>query len=166
MDIEFHYYITYLIAARAGFSPDDSYLLAYSSQYVDDNDIIFEVNIDSEDYYSNYISQTKNILKPKKKLFRIYPLFHFVPGEPFVNSARRKEGKLHYLNTTPDSKNARKILKSAFTSENIYRIGIASHAYADTWAHQNFVGYYDDFNAIKGLLKKAFPKNWPCWYRY
>jgi len=30
----------------------------------------------------------------------------------------------------------------------LYRIGIASHSYVDTWAHQNFVGWYDDFNHI------------------
>ena len=30
----------------------------------------------------------------------------------------------------------------------LYRIGIATHAYADTWAHQNFVGWYDFFNDI------------------
>lgn len=158
MDIEFHYYITYLVAARAGFDSKNSYLLAYSSQYVDDNDIIFEINTNSSSYYSNYISQTMNILKPKKRLFRIYPLFHFIPGEPLENSARRKDGKLHYLNTTPDSKNARMILESAFRSNNIYRIGIACHAYADTWAHQNFVGYYDEFNAMKSLLKKTVPR--------
>jgi hypothetical protein len=37
MDIEFHYHMTYIIARRAGFSPNDSYVIAYSSQYTDDN---------------------------------------------------------------------------------------------------------------------------------
>ncbi|WP_051534280.1 DUF6765 family protein [Desulfitibacter alkalitolerans] len=158
MDKEFHYYITYLVALRAGFSSTNSYLLAYSSQYVDDNDIIFEINIGSPNYYSNYISQTINILKPKNRLFRIYPLFHFIPGEPLEDNARRKDGKLHTLNTTPDSNNARKILELAFNSRNIYRIGIASHAFVDTWAHQNFTGYYDEFNAMKNLLQKPLPR--------
>ncbi len=158
MDIEFHYYITYIIAARAGFNSKEAYLLAYSSQYVDDNDTILEINKNLPGNYSNYISQTMNILKPKLKLFRIYPLFHFIPGDPIKNSTRRKDGKLHYLNTTPNSLNARKILAKALESKNIYRIGIACHAYADTWAHQNFVGYYDEFNAIKGLLQKAAPR--------
>jgi hypothetical protein len=159
MDIEFHYYITYLIAVKAGFDVKQAALLAYSSQYVDDNDILFEVSADTNQCYQNYISQTMNILKPKLKLFRIYPIFHFIPGEPLADSTRRKDGKLHYLNTTPDSKNARKILNLALLSGDIYRVGIAAHGYADSWAHQNFVGYYDEFNTIKkNILKRIKPR--------
>ena len=106
MDIEFHYYMTFLIAAKAGFGPEDARIIAYSSQYVDDNDLIFEISKDKAQYYRNYISQTMNILKPKSKLFRIYPLFHFIPGDPSFPGAYRRDGNLHWLNTTPDSKNA------------------------------------------------------------
>ena len=38
MNTEFHYYITYLIAAKAGFPAEEARLLAYASQYVDNND--------------------------------------------------------------------------------------------------------------------------------
>ncbi|MDA8104143.1 MAG: hypothetical protein M0Z71_02065 [Nitrospiraceae bacterium] len=38
MDIEFHYYMTHLIALRAGFKPDDAFKIAYASQYTDDNE--------------------------------------------------------------------------------------------------------------------------------
>jgi len=61
------------------------------------------------------------------------------------------------LNTTPDNQNANKLLQAAFESKNLYRIGIATHTYSDTFAHQNFVGYYDAFNSMEGLLKKALP---------
>lgn len=158
MNNEFHYYITYLIAARAGLSPGEAFAVAYSSQYVDDNDIVFEIRNPKGENYTNYVSQTLNILKPKMELFRIYPLFHFIPGEPKAVSGRRKDGKLHYLNTTPDSPNARAILSKALDSRNLYRIGIAIHGFADTWAHQNFTGYYDAFNAMKGTLTKAAPR--------
>jgi len=155
MDIEFHYYITYLVAARAGFAPQQASVIAYASQYVDDNDIIHEINVGFDSYYSNYISQTINIFKPKRKLLRIYPLFHFIPGEPMAESARRKDGKLHYLNTTPNSMNAQSVLRAALDSGDLYRLGIAVHACVDTWAHENFVGYFDEMNALKGLLEKA-----------
>ncbi|MDH3997669.1 MAG: hypothetical protein OET90_02415 [Desulfuromonadales bacterium] len=158
MDIEFHYHMTYLIAAKAGFSPEDASVLAYASQYVDDNDMKLEVDKDNEDTkYRNYISQTMNILKPKEKLFRIYPLFHFIPGDPQCKEAWRKDGKMHWLNTTPDSKNANLIMDAALATGNLYRIGIACHAYADTWAHQNFVGYYEDYNAMKSPLQRVAP---------
>jgi len=157
MDIEFHYYITYLIAARAGFGPEDAFIIAYSSQYTDDNDIIFTVDKEKPTVYKNYISQTLNILKPKRKLFRIYPVFHFIPGYPMAKSAYRKDGKMHWLNTTPNSKNAKKIMNAALYSNDLYRIGLACHGYADSWAHQNFVGYYDAFNSMSDPLSFLKP---------
>jgi len=152
MNIEFHYHITQLIAARAGLPPEDAEILAISSQYVDDNSMIFKIDKDKPTAYSNYISQTMNILKPKAKLFRIYPIFHFIPGDPKAESAWRKDGQMHWLNTTPNSENANRIMDTALTSDNLYRTGIAIHGYADTWAHQNFTGYYNDFNAMTGPL--------------
>ena len=152
MNIEFHYHITYLIATRAGFPPEEADIIATASQYTDDNSIIFEIDKERSTAYGNYISQTMNILKPKAKLFRIYPIFHFIPGDPMAKTAWRKDGQMHWLNTTPNSHNARRILDTALKSDNLYRIGIALHGYADTWAHQNFTGYYNDFNAMTGPL--------------
>jgi len=150
MDFEFHYYITGIIAGRAGFSENDAKIIGYASQFVDDNDVILSVeDRKNDEVYSNYISQTMDILKPKKALMRIYPIFHFVPGNPEAESARRGDGKMHILNTTPDNDVANELLSSAFkASPDIrpYRIGIATHAYVDTWAHQNFAGFNDSFN--------------------
>lgn len=84
-------------------------------------------------------------------------MFHFVPGDPLYKGAFRKDGVLHWLNTTPDSKNANNIIDSAFKSRNIYRIGIATHSYVDTWAHQNFIGYYNEFNSMSGVLQRIAP---------
>jgi hypothetical protein len=157
MDIEFHYYMTFLIAAKAGFGQDDAYTIAYSSQYVDDNDMIFEINKDNAQYYRNYISQTMNILKPKSKLFRIYPLFHFIPGQPLFPGALRRDGSMNLMNTTPDSRNVNLIFDETLKSGNLYYIGITTHSYVDTWAHQNFVGYYNEFNSMSGVLEKLTP---------
>lgn len=157
MDIEFHYYMTYLIAARAGFAAPQAELIAYASQYVDNNDTLFAVDVDKASCFRNYISQTMNITKPKSKLLRIYPLFHFIPGDVHAETALRKDGKLHWLNTTPNSENANAILDAALASGDLYRIGVAAHSYVDTWAHQNFVGYYDSFNSMTGPLKLCSP---------
>ncbi|MBI5164962.1 MAG: hypothetical protein HY985_13805 [Magnetospirillum sp.] len=157
MDVEFHYYMTYLIATRAGFGAKDAFVIAYASQYVDDNDVVFEVDKDKASCFRNYISQTMNILKPKATLLRIYPLFHFIPGAPDAESAWRKDGKMHWLNTTPNSENAIAVLDAALATGNLYRIGVASHSYVDTWAHQNFVGYYDSFNSMTGPLDACTP---------
>ncbi|MDF1594162.1 MAG: hypothetical protein P1P89_21850 [Desulfobacterales bacterium] len=152
MDTEFHYYMTGIIANAAGFSEAEARIIATASEYVDENDVCLTVeDRSSGNVYENYISQTMNILKPKRKLMRIYPVFHFVPGDPMSESACRCDGKMHLLNTTPDNELANKMIDLAFKASEdtrLYRIGIAVHAYADTWAHQNFVGWYDFFNDI------------------
>lgn len=153
MDIEFHYYIAGILAHRAGFSVEDAIVIAYASQHTDDNGVIYEIlDQTGNTVYSNYISQTMNILKPKQDLMRIYPIFHFLPGDPMADSARRTDGKMHILNTTPDNSLANLMFSDALASPGplrLYRIGIAMHAFADTWAHQNFVGWHDGFNGEK-----------------
>ncbi len=156
MNIEFHYYSIYILARHAGFDEKSSFILAYSSQHVDDNTFQCTVKTKNKEF-TNYISQTNDILKPKKELMRIYPCFHFFPGDFEENSAMRKDGKLHLLNTTPNSRNVSTLLQKAIKTASLYRIGIALHTYADSFAHQNFVGYYDCFNAMKGLLKRMVP---------
>jgi len=148
MDIEFHYYITYILARKAGLKKKDSYLIAYSSQYVDDNNFHYYINYEDGGHYLNEVSQTMDITKPSAKRQKIYPLFHFIPGDPDSPTARRKDGKTHILNTTPNSTNAKFLFRKAIDSGNLYRIGVATHGYADSWAHQNFLGMDSDFNAI------------------
>jgi hypothetical protein len=80
--------------------------------------------------------------------------FHFLPGDKIDN---RKDGKTHILNTTKNSKLAKIMLRDALHSRNLYWIGIASHVFVDTWAHQNFVGTLSDFNALEGPLAELLP---------
>ena len=173
MDQEFHYWITGIVANRAGFTTGESAIIAYSCQHVDDNDLLRKIededNPGSEPYEA-YISQTMDILKPKRELMRIYPIFHFLPGKYDAPSARRADGKMHILTTTPDNDLARKVLREALsdTSFNrLHRIGVASHTFADTWAHQNFVGWYDGINGeyLNPLpdIGHANFKNHPDW---
>lgn len=157
MDIEFHYYMTYLIAARAGFKPADAAIIAQASQGVDDNHIPVEVQGGPSLPYRNELSQTMDISRPHHDA-RIYPIFHFIPGDPNSPTARRKDGRKHAWVTTPDSPLANEMLASALRSGSLHRIGASAHAYCDTWAHQNFVGRQDSFNvvpyAIDGLVRK------------
>ena len=161
MDDEFHYYITFIVALRAGFDHRQAYILAYSSQYVDDNTKRYSIDgTRSEEPYENYITQTPNIFKPREDLMRIYPVFHFMPGgseEIHSDSCRRSDGKLHLLNTVAGNSHSQLLLKSAVESGNLYLTGIASHMFADTFSHQNFVGYKDSFNGMEGLFASIAP---------
>ncbi|NVN89276.1 MAG: hypothetical protein HXX11_01620 [Desulfuromonadales bacterium] len=164
MNIEFHYWITGLIAQHAGFSADEARIIAGSSQLVDDND--FEINVfdhenDVVPSYTSHVSQTMNILLPRRDIMKIYPLFHFLPGDQ-PQASPRKDGTTHPLNTTPNSSSANKIMQYSLQSAaskykagdrgGLYRIGVTTHAYVDTWAHQNFIGWFGDFNAIGSNL--------------
>jgi len=160
MDIEFHYYITYLVAARAGFNHKDAQTIAFSAQYVDDNNESYVINRGRDHAFSGKMSQTLNILKPEGDQLEIYPVFHFIPGNPNADTAKRIDGKTHGLNTTPNSKHAQNLFQMALNENNLYQIGIACHSYVDTWAHQNFVGCSDEFNDIENsnLLNEAVNK--------
>jgi hypothetical protein len=147
MDIEFHYYMTYLIAARAGFSPADAGIVAQSAQEIDDNHIPISVSAGTPYAYDSVTSQTMDILRPQHDR-KIYPIFHFIPGEPEASTAVRKDGLMSKWTTTPNSPLANEMLDTALRSGNLYRIGASAHAYADTWAHQNFLGKDDAFNEM------------------
>lgn len=164
MDREFHYWVTGLIAEYAGFSPKDCRTIAYSSQYTDDNNVTIEVYANDaapEPSFRTHVSQTENILKPQREILNIYPIFHFIPGD-MAKAPARKDGQTYPLITTPDSSHANKIF--AYTLSNsvsrylakdrrcLYRVGLAAHSYVDTWAHQNFCGYYSDMNGLPGVL--------------
>lgn len=152
MNIEFHYYITWYLAQEAGFSPGAANIIAHASQLTDKNSTIYTINKDRPGQYINALSQSMNILMPRRALLNIYLSFHFIPGGNSAEDPKRKDRKGHRLNTIPDNSNSRLLLESALETGNLYRIGIAVHAYADTWSHQNFTGDLDPFNDHDGNL--------------
>jgi hypothetical protein len=69
----------------------------------------------------------------------------------------RKDGIKHKFNTIKYSKLAKFILMRALKSKNLYWIGIATHTFVDTWAHQNFIGKNCSYNAFNNALAKLSP---------
>lgn len=172
MDSEFHYFATGIIAHAAGFSREDARTIAHACQYTDDNDMTITVKDRSEqrEPFVSTISQTMDITRPRLERLHIYPAFHFIPGDYDGPSTDRRDGKLHLLNTTPDSVLAREQLQAALKVQDetrLYRIGIALHAYADTFAHQNFAGLNDTFNGqmmdMKPNIGHADSEHHPDW---
>ncbi len=157
MNIEFHYHLTKYLALEAGFDNNEAEVIAYSSQYVDNNTVQYKIKQPDGSEYENYMTQTKNITRPRKQLMRIYLLFHFLPGNPTSPRTMRKDGKMHLLNTTSSSTHAQEIFYDATKSENLYSLGIASHMLSDTISHQNFIGNFDEMNAMKGVWETLIP---------
>lgn len=144
MNLEFHYYLVNFIARKAGFSDPDAHILAYASQFVDNNILPYEVDTARETYRT---IATQNwgfwgVSTPRE----VYIPFHFFPGDPDHVGAARLDGRTNPLNCTPDSPGAKQLLISALKSRDLYRVGIALHTYADTWAHQNFTGIREEWN--------------------
>ena len=123
MDIEFHFYITFILCRKAGFDADDSFKIAYSSQYTDDNNFHYYVNLKDGHSYLNQISQTLDVTKPSEKRKTIYPLFHFIPcGEEAEDACCFDCGEKDCFVTIANSKNAQYLFDEALKSKNLYRV--------------------------------------------
>ena len=147
MNVEFHYYTIYFLALRAGFEEHDAQILACSSQFVDHNIISYRVKSGSGEYR---IEPTQNYGFWNESFpADIYLPFHFFPGDVDDAKSRHLDAGVNGLNTTPNSSGVKKLLVSGLETRNLYRVGIALHTYADSWAHQNFSGKMEPWNRIE-----------------
>jgi len=154
MEKDFHYYLTYALAKITGLNNPE--VVAYSSQFVDDNNE-GQFSINGEEmpfperlranggYYYPIMTQSLSpkSLDPYVQKY-VYVPFHFLPGD---NNVMIKSAN-NPLSTTPDSANAKSIISKALDTDNPYLIGIALHTFADTWSHQNFSGLREEWNAV------------------
>jgi len=146
MNMEFHYYAVYALALEAGFDESTAFLMAQSSQEVDDSTtpIAFETPRGRID-----VAVTQNYLFWNDSVKRdIYLPFHFVPGNPDEAAAIRADGHRNKYAVTPNSDNVKELLVSSFRDKDPYLMGIAAHTFADSWAHQNFCGLLDEDNDV------------------
>lgn len=156
MDITFHYYTTFILALTAGFNKEEAYKIAYSCQYVDDNTKSYTIYNRNRTLYNNIITQTFNPLLSEEEILNIYPVFHFLPGNYNSASKKRKDGQIDIMCTTPNNKLAKLVLRNALKEGDLYHIGVASHAFEDTWAHQNFSGTFNECNAVYSDIYNNF----------
>ncbi|AWD32952.1 Putative conserved hypothetical protein [Candidatus Fokinia solitaria] len=152
MNFEFHYYVNFIVAITAGFTFKDACKIAYSAQYVDHNHTQYNVYLAKAGknikLFTNHVSCSNNIMNPSQLPLILYLAFHFVPGNPQIVAINRSDQVKNFLCTTKNANLAKKMLIKGLETKDPYYIGIASHAYADTWAHQNFSGVIDEINAL------------------
>jgi len=160
MQRDFHYDVIFALAKEAGYRHSDANTIAYASQYVDDNtDREYTVTDDegkfyvgfpekigkSGDLYFPIITQAVDIAAFKVGIQRyVYAPFHFIPGDNIAEIG----GKKNPLCTTRGCKNAEDLLKTALKSKDLYKIGVALHGYADTWSHERFSAFHEDWNRV------------------
>ncbi|WP_300671126.1 DUF6765 family protein [Desulfoluna sp.] len=158
MKIDAHYYGILAFCRACGFTKKAAGTIAYASQYVDDAKINHMVlakkpkNVEPEtidgklaffnmatchayfqlDTY-NYDAMIGNTCA-----------FHFVPGcqgNSFTRKLRCKE----------QSPIIEAILEKAMQENDLVKLGIVLHAYADTFSHQGFSGLLSKVNSIENL---------------
>lgn len=179
MDVNFHYYVTYSAAHKAGFSDADALLIACAARYVDE---CADVTVQS--YGTIILDNLKDTFETEKVRRAvqavIWPAFHFLPGdyeaiEDYLTTQyRRGQKRSEYkLICGPESRLTDKLVQAAKEcyqgsgddqekrKKALVRIGIAMHTLADSFAHQGFAGISSyDVNEVHHVMH--LPPETPC----
>lgn len=158
MQIDFHHAVTYICARLAEFSPTDSEIVAHSAQYVDDATAEGEIWFENGMIFPRTASAHKMIdhnNMNELKNHRVWLPFHFLPGNNLepprgVVPTFDADEFMHRCICRPNSHPAQEMMRCVIERQDrpyaLYRLGIATHVFMDTWAHQGFVGYQHKVN--------------------
>ncbi|MBK1888675.1 hypothetical protein Undi14_01415 [Undibacterium sp. 14-3-2] len=159
MQIDFHNAVTYVVARLAGFSHDKAHIVAYSAQYVDDATNDGYVTFDTGAMYARIASAHKMLDYTNFDALANHHAwipFHFLPGNNGLPSDQG--GDLDFIQKIvcrPNSHIAQDMVRECIHRKDdknaLHRLGITMHVYADTWAHQGFVGTVHEINKTTQL---------------
>lgn len=166
MQIDFHHAVTYILARFSGFKHEEADIVAYSAQYVDDATNAGVIEFDNQAMYARIASAHKMLdydnFDKLANHFAWIP-FHFLPGNGGYDV--RDGHELLFVDKLicrPNSHVARDMVRECVNRRNdknaLHRLGITMHVYADTWAHQGFVGVQHVINRaskIEALGREA-----------
>lgn len=163
MQIDFHHAVTYICARLAGFPADEANIVAHSAQYVDDATAAGEVWFDNGMIFPRTASAHKMLdYKNMDELanHRVWLPFHFLPGndaEAALHPAPHY-GEAEFMRRCicrPNSHPAREMMRAVIQRHDrpyaLYRLGIATHTFMDTWAHRGFIGYQHRVNVATDI---------------
>ncbi|MGE5477198.1 MAG: DUF6765 family protein [Bacteroidales bacterium] len=155
MQIDFHHAVTYVVARFAGFSHAKAETIAYAAQYVDDSTETGYVRFDNEMRF--YRQATSHPVYDPDNMdddtdAESWLPFHFLPGNGGLDAGKTPPGPyIRKLVCRPGSPVAQAMAECALADRDspwgLHRLGIVAHVFADTWAHQGFVGLNDDINS-------------------
>ena len=128
MQKDVHFYVTYALARKAALPVGDAEVLAWADQYTDD---LTEPDLHG---IQTHAAMAGNWADRQVQLSVLVP-FHFVPGTDAE----------HPWMTTAGSERALKLVRLA--KGNLLQLGIALHAFQDTFSHEGFSGWREDLNS-------------------
>jgi hypothetical protein len=161
MQIDFHHSVTYAVARLAGFSHNESRIVSYAAQYVDDCRNYGVLAFDNGATFSRIASahttfDLANHCNVKEDC-RVWVPFHFLPGNngEAAGSALDKPMAKRLI-CTPDSPVATDMWTACTATKGtpsaLHRLGITCHVYEDTFAHCDFMGILDNANRVSSIL--------------
>lgn len=156
MQIDFHLGVTYILARMSGFSPFEANTIASSSQYVDDAVNSGTILFQNHSAYEFRASAHKMLdYRNFEELanHHVWIPFHFIPGNEVRHTSL--DPLAQKLVCRPNSPVAQDIVKSAVTNFNkafgYHLLGVTTHAFVDTWAHQGFAGINHRLNKVSEI---------------
>lgn len=177
MNLDYHYYATYVAARIAQYSEKDAQTIAYAAQMVDDfteesykkslTGVMTDVKYTAFplEKSMNYASQaTSN----DRTLANIWIPFHFLPTMNAHNFDALGAKDLPYREFLCDCSGPlyKRLTDNCLKGQSLEYLGMAMHIMADTYSHWGFVGYRSRaLNNIdsKGSLstgEKFSPHDW------
>jgi len=180
MKIDAHYYGILAFSRACGFTKEAAGTIAYASQYVDDakiNHLVLAKNpkgvepetIDGKPAFFNMAtchSYTKMATYNYDAMTGNTCAFHFVPGCDGKSFTRK-------LRCKKKSPIIEAILTEAKEDNDLVKLGMVLHAYADTFSHAGFSGLLSKVNSIKQLQAPEnapltpthLLKKWVMWFQ-
>ncbi len=146
MQEDFHYYATYCAAFLAGYSHEDSLVIAYSAQFVDhcSGTLLSRIKgpvAAATTQLQLELMDAETDIVGLQDITRIWSSFHFLPRD--LHAVREKCSKRYLqkyrLICGPNGDLVVKTVELA-KGRPLQSVGIAMHVLADTWAHANFAG--------------------------
>lgn len=170
MQKDFHFYGIYVLCRCKGMPPEYSKIVAYSSQHTDDAKYGHALKFENGGYFKQALCAHRFMHPDVFSLdtqYGVYIPFHFIPGD--VGNGFQ-ERMLCRENGDIAQEMMREVWKLKEKPYNLHRLGIALHAYADTWAHKDFSGLQTGLNDIDDIdvrneEKKAIPKIFAHFFR-
>lgn len=160
MQIDFHHAVTYVCARLAGFDHPQAATIAYAAQYVDDATNSGVIHFDNGAQFQRISSAHKlfdyrnfqNLANSQ-----VWIPFHFLPGNGGLPADQSPRGgwieKLICRANSPVAQSmVRECIHRHDSPYGLHRLGITMHVYADTWAHQGFVGVNHRVNEARNLV--------------
>jgi len=157
MQIDMHYYGSYVLARMSGFSAKEAKTIATAAKFVDEAIAAEPVNLDGTGYILPVVSAHDMLDRKNGDLmdqWRVWVPFHFLPG----GKGDKVREKLVCLRGEIDNQAAEAVIKLALEHREepygFHLLGIVTHVLQDTYAHYGFAGIASDHNLIdQGKLK-------------